>query len=73
MSPRHGGELEALDFLQRELRGEQLPGADWDRVEKRVLVLIGAGHVPILRHAALSSPDYHLVEVREVLGSGSKP
>ena len=36
----------------------------------RVLVLIGAGHVPILRHAALSSPDFDLVEVREVLGRG---
>jgi hypothetical protein len=37
----------------------------------RILLLIGAGHVPILRQAALSSPDFHLVEVREVLGEGT--
>jgi len=40
---------------------------------ERVLLLIGAGHVPILRHAALSSPDYELVEVRRVLGEGKEP
>jgi len=38
----------------------------------RVLLLIGAGHVPILRHAALSSPDYRLVEVESVLGDAAK-
>jgi hypothetical protein len=35
----------------------------------RVLLLIGAGHVPILRHAALSMPNVELVEVVDVLGS----
>ncbi len=33
----------------------------------RIVLLIGAGHVPILRHAAQSSPDYELIEVRTVL------
>ena len=33
----------------------------------RVLVLIGAGHVPILHHAAQSAPDVELVTVSDVL------
>ncbi len=36
--------------------------------EDRVLVVGGAGHVPILRHAAECSPDVDLVEVSEFLG-----
>lgn len=35
----------------------------------RILLLIGHGHVPILRHAAQASPQFELVEVSEVLGS----
>ena len=35
----------------------------------RILVVIGAGHVPILRHAVRASPEYELVEVESVLGS----
>lgn len=33
----------------------------------RLLLVIGAGHVPILKQAADSSPEYRLVEVRSVL------
>ena len=33
----------------------------------RILLVIGAGHVPILRHAAEASPQFELVEVSEVL------
>ena len=33
----------------------------------RLLLLIGAGHVPIIRHAAAASPEIALVEVAEVL------
>ncbi len=33
----------------------------------RLLLLIGAGHVPILKQAAESSPEYRLVEVQSVL------
>lgn len=36
--------------------------------DERIVVIIGAGHVPILRHAIQASPEYTLVEVREVLG-----
>ena len=36
--------------------------------QERILLLIGAGHLPILRHAALASPALELVEVEEVLG-----
>jgi hypothetical protein len=35
---------------------------------ERLLLIIGAGHVPILRHAAEASPEYHLVDVGEYLG-----
>ncbi len=36
---------------------------------ERVLLLIGAGHVPILRHATLASPDFALVEVADVIAA----
>ncbi len=36
---------------------------------ERILVIIGAGHLPILRHAATASPEYGLVEVKQYLGS----
>jgi hypothetical protein len=35
--------------------------------EERILVLIGAGHLPILRHAVESSPEYRLIETADVL------
>lgn len=36
---------------------------------ERILVIIGAGHLPILRHAATASPEYELVEAKQYLGS----
>ncbi|HLA11742.1 MAG TPA: DUF5694 domain-containing protein [Pyrinomonadaceae bacterium] len=36
---------------------------------ERILVIIGAGHLPILRHAAMASPEYDLIEVKQYLGS----
>jgi len=33
----------------------------------RILVIIGAGHVPILRHAFQASPEFRLIEVLDVL------
>jgi Family of unknown function (DUF5694) len=33
----------------------------------RILVLIGAGHLPILRHAGQCSPQFQVVEVKEFL------
>lgn len=35
--------------------------------DDRILVIIGAGHLPILRHAVECSPDHQLVEVASVL------
>jgi hypothetical protein len=35
--------------------------------DERLLVIIGAGHVPILRHLLLSSPAVRLVEVSDIL------
>jgi hypothetical protein len=36
--------------------------------DERILVIIGSGHVPIIRHALEASPEFDLVEVRDVLG-----
>ena len=33
----------------------------------RILVIIGAGHVPIIRHAFRASPEFRLIEVGDVL------
>jgi hypothetical protein len=35
--------------------------------DDRLLLLIGAGHVPIIRHAAAASPEIDLIDVTEVL------
>ncbi|HUK62791.1 MAG TPA: DUF5694 domain-containing protein, partial [Dongiaceae bacterium] len=36
--------------------------------DDRILVLIGAGHVPILSQLAISSPEFRYVPLSEVLG-----
>ena len=36
--------------------------------DERIVLIIGGGHVPILRHCALASPEYNLVEVYDYLG-----
>jgi hypothetical protein len=36
--------------------------------DERILVIIGAGHLPLLRYSVQASPEYRLVEVREYLG-----
>ena len=38
--------------------------------DDRVLFIVGAGHLPILHHAAQSAPDVELVEVAQVLETG---
>ena len=42
---------------------------------ERILAIVGAGHLPILRHCVETSPEYELVEVSSVLRSesGSAP
>ena len=37
--------------------------------DDRIVLIIGSGHIPIIKHAAESSPDVEVVEVSEVLGS----
>jgi len=37
--------------------------------EERLLLIIGAGHLPILWHAADTSPEYARVDVEDVLGA----
>lgn len=39
--------------------------------EDRILVIIGAGHLPILRHCIECSPDHRLVEAVDILGGAS--
>lgn len=46
--------------LQRLLEGEH----------ERIVLIIGAGHLAILRHAAEASPQFRLVELAEVLDAG---
>jgi hypothetical protein len=36
--------------------------------DERIIVIIGSGHLPILRHSVQASPEYRLVEVSEYLG-----
>lgn len=43
-----------------------------DSPEERILLIIGSGHVPILRFLAEASPEYRLVEVGEYLGRGDQ-
>ena len=40
-----------------------------DRPDERILLVIGAGHVPILRHCVQASPEYALAEVATYLGN----
>ena len=44
-----------------------------ERPDERILVVIGAGHVPILRHCVQASPEYDLVEVAEYLTAPQSP
>jgi hypothetical protein len=39
--------------------------------DDRVLFIVGAGHLPILAHAARSAPDIELVDLADVLGADS--
>ena len=36
--------------------------------DDRILLIFGSGHIPILRHCAIASPEYDLVEVHDYLG-----
>lgn len=38
-----------------------------ERPDERILLIIGCGHLPILRHCVQASPEYKLVEVHEYL------
>ena len=40
--------------------------------EERILLIIGGGHLAILRHCVLASPEYDLVEVHEYLALGDR-
>jgi hypothetical protein len=39
-----------------------------ERPDERILLIIGAGHLPILHHTVQASPEYKLVEVKKFLG-----
>lgn len=40
-----------------------------DTPQERIVLVIGAGHLPIIRQLVQSSPELQLVEVRDVLGA----
>jgi Family of unknown function (DUF5694) len=54
-------------WYNRNLRIFSLLQQLTDSPEERIAVIIGAGHLPILRFLAASSPEHRLVEVRDVL------
>ena len=37
--------------------------------QDRILLIIGSGHVPILRHCAQASPEYRLIEVSDYVNA----
>jgi hypothetical protein len=44
-----------------------------EREDERVLLVIGAGHLPILRQCVRASPEYKLVEAHKYLDGGAAP
>ena len=40
-----------------------------EREDERILLVIGAGHLPILRHCVRASPEYELAEAVDYLGA----
>jgi hypothetical protein len=40
--------------------------------DERFILIIGAGHLPILRHCVLASPEYDLIEVHDYLADTSE-
>jgi hypothetical protein len=63
-----GADLITGWWYNRNLRIYSNVAALADGPEQRVLLLIGAGHVPIIRHAAQTAPEIRLREVAEFLG-----
>jgi len=43
-----------------------------DNPDERILLIIGAGHLPILRHTVQASPEYKLVEVADYLSDAAE-
>ncbi|HEX2036992.1 MAG TPA: DUF5694 domain-containing protein [Chloroflexota bacterium] len=41
-----------------------------ERAEEKILLVVGAGHLAILRHCVQASPEYDLVEVQQYLTPG---
>jgi hypothetical protein len=66
--PRAGAELVA-DWYRRNVMifSKVLNWMTWD--ERRIVIVIGAGHVPILRHLFESHGGFRVVEVADVLPS----
>ncbi len=56
-----------VDWYRRNLKIFNNVQRITESSDERILVIIGSGHLPILRHAAICSPEYELVEAAEYL------
>lgn len=66
-----GNEYPGVDFVTAWYSRNLRIFANLQRITEptgdRILLIIGGGHVPILRHCILASPEYTLVEVHDYL------
>lgn len=66
-----GHEYPGVDFVTAWYNRNLRIFANLQRITEgpsdRILLIIGSGHLPVLRHCALSSPEYELVEVNQYL------
>ena len=65
--PEHGIPDMQTAWYNRNLRIFQNLQRITEGPGERILLVIGAGHVPIIRHAVISSPEYELVEVDQLI------
>lgn len=63
------GPDDATEWYNRNLRIFSNLQRITDSPRERMLLVIGAGHLPILRFLALASPEYRLSEATEYLGA----
>jgi len=65
------GEYQGVDWVTHWYNRNLRIFANLQRITElpagRILLIIGGGHVPILRHCVQASPEYELVEIEEFL------
>jgi hypothetical protein len=64
-----GADSLALDWFDRKLRIFRAIQLLATARDDRIVVVIGAGHLALLRHCFECSPEFELVELSSVLGT----